>query len=120
MHDVICPDHLITKEMCNNIMRTMPDAFHRISDRFKTQSMCNEAVEIGPWHLKDVSDHYKTQEMCDKAVRDYLFSFRFVPDRFVTEQQKDIWYDQYYVYNDNGMIKWYDGYKKKKGSKSTN
>ena len=30
------PDHLWMKEMCNDIMRTMPNAFHRIPDRFKT------------------------------------------------------------------------------------
>ena len=61
-------------------MRTMPDTFHRIPDRFKTLEMCSEAVEVDPWHLKDVPDHFKTQEMCDKAVRDYIFSLRFVPD----------------------------------------
>ena len=26
-------------------MRTMPDAFHRIPDRFKTQSMCEKAIK---------------------------------------------------------------------------
>ena len=52
--------------------------------------------------------------MCDKAARDYLLSLRLVHDWFVTQQQKDIWYDDDYVYNDNEMIKWYECYKKRK------
>ena len=56
--------------------------------------------------------------MCDKAVRDYIFSLQFVPDWFVTQQQIDIWYDDDYVYNDNEMIKWYDGYKARKARKA--
>ena len=57
--------------------------------------------------------------MCDKAVRDYLFSLQYVPDWFVTQQKKDIWYDDDYVYNYNEMIKWYDGYKKRKAQKAS-
>ena len=56
--------------------------------------------------------------MCDKAVRDYIFSLQFVPDWFVTQQQIDIWYDDDYVYNDNEMIKSYDGYKARKARKA--
>ena len=84
------PDHLITQEMCNEIMRTVPNAFHRIPDRFKAQEMCIKAVEVDQWYLYDVPDHFKTQEMCDKAVRDYLFSLQFVPDWFVTQQMMTI------------------------------
>ena len=112
------PDHLRTQEMCSEIMPTMPDAFHRIPDHFKTQEMCIKAVEVDPWHLYDVPDHFKTQEMCIKAVRDYLFSLRFIPDYFITQEQIDIWYVDDYVYNDNEMIKWYDGYQKRKAQKA--
>ena len=63
-------------------------------------------------------DRFKTQEMCNKAVRYNLFSLRFVPDWFVTHQQIDVWYDDDYVYNDNEMIRWYDGYKKRKFQKA--
>ena len=69
--------------------------------------------------LKDVPDHFKTQEMCDKSVRDYLFSLQQVPGWFVTQEQIDIWYDDNYVCNDNEMIKWYDGYKARKGQKTS-
>ena len=54
------PDHLWTQEMCNEILRTMPDEFHRIPDRFKTK------------------------KMCDKAVKDDSSSLQFVPDWFIT------------------------------------
>ena len=57
--------------------------------------------------------------MCDKAARNYLFSLQFVPDWFVTHRQIDIWYDDDYVYNDNEMIKWYGGYKKRKAQKAS-
>ena len=50
-------------------------------------------------------------------MRDYLFSLRLVLDWFVKQQQIDIWYDDDYVYNDNGMIKWCDGYQKRKAQK---
>ena len=36
------PDHLWTQEMCIEIMRTMPDAFHCIRDHFKTQEICDK------------------------------------------------------------------------------
>ena len=81
--------------------------------------MCIKAVEVDPWQLYHVPDQYKTQEMCDKAVREYPFSLPFVSDWFVTQQQIDIWYDDDYVYNDNEMIKWYDGYKKRKAQKAS-
>ena len=113
------PGHLITQEMCNETMRAMPNAFHRIPDRFKSQEMCTKAVEVNLLQLKDVPGHFKTQEMCDKAARDYLFSLQFVPDWFLTWKQIDIWYDNDYVYNDHGMINWYDGYKKQKAEKSS-
>ena len=81
--------------------------------------MCIKAVEVDPWQLKDVPDHYKTQEMCDKSMRDYLFSLQQVADWFVTQEQIDIRYDDDYVYiNNNKLIKWYDGYQKRKAQKA--
>ena len=66
-----------------------------------------------------VPDHLTMQQMCDKVVGDYLFFLQLVPDWFVTKQQVDIWYDDNYVYNDNEMIEWYEGYKKRKAQKAT-
>ena len=47
-------DHFKIREMCNEVMRTMPNAFYRIPDRFKTLEMCDEVVEVDPWQLKYV------------------------------------------------------------------
>ena len=79
------PDRCKTEEMCNKIIRTMPNAFHR-----KTQEMCINTVEVDPRQLKDVPGHFITQGMCDKAARDYIFSLQFVPNWFVAREQIDI------------------------------
>ena len=93
------PDHFKTQEMYNEIMRTMPDAFHCIPD------------------------HFKSQAICDQAVKEDSSSLQFVPDWFVKKEQMWIWYDDYY--NDDGdhqdndddedkFFEWYDGYKNEK------
>ena len=98
------PDHFWTQEMCNEIMRTMPDAFHHIPDRFKTQ------------------------KMYDQAVKEDSSSLQFVPDWFVTREWMWMWYDDYY--DDDGdhwdndddedkFFEWYDGYKKRKAQKAS-
>ena len=48
--------------MCNEIMRTITDAFHCIPG------------------------HFKTQEMCDKAGKENSSSLEYVPDWFVTRE----------------------------------
>ena len=89
-------------------MPTMPDAFHRIPNRFKTQ------------------------EMCDKAVKDDSSSLQFVPDWLVTQEQIGLWdddtcfrwyddgKDKFIEFNDDedNFLEWYDGYKKRKAQKS--
>ena len=52
-------------------------------------------------------------------VRDDSFSLNFVLDWFVTQEQIELWHDDAYYYNDNEMIKWYDGYKKRKAQKAS-
>ena len=89
-------DRLRMQEMYNEIMHTMPNAFHCIIDHFKTQEMCNKKEKM-PW---------------------VYFSLQFVPDWFVTQQQIDVWYDDDDIYNDNEMIKWYNGYKTQKVQKA--
>ena len=58
------PDHFWMQEMCNEVIRTISDAFHY-----------NIPVRL------------KTQEMCKKAVKDNPSSLQFVPDWFATQQQ---------------------------------
>ena len=55
--------------------------------------------------------------MCDDVVRCYPHSLQNVPDWFVTQQQIDRWHDNNYVHNDEGLSKWYKGYKKQKAEK---
>ena len=110
-------DSLRMQEMYNEIMCTMPNGFHRISVRLKTQEMCNKAV-VDSWQLKNVSNRFKIQKMCDAAVCNKLSMMLFVPDWFLTQQQIDVWYDDYFLYNDNEMIKWYDVYKVQKAKKA--
>ena len=104
--------------MCNEITRTMPDTFHCIPDCHKTQEMCIKYVEIDPSFLVLVPDNFKTQEMCDKAVRKSPSSLLFVPDWFVTQRQVKLWNDNNEYHDDDKLIKWYDGYKKRKTQKA--
>ena len=108
-----------TQEVSDDAMRSNPAVFFLVPDSFKSQEMYIKAVEVDPWQLDDAPDHLETQEMCDEAVKDYPFSLQLVPDWFLTRQQIDIWYDGDYIYNDNEMIKWYDGYKKRKTQKTS-
>ena len=103
----------------------MPNAFHRIPDRFKTQEMCIKAVEVDPSFLQLIPDHFKTQGICDKAVRDDSSSLQFVPDWFVARERLYMWHDDYF--DDDGVhwdddedkfFEWYDGYKKRKAQKA--
>ena len=88
-------------------------------DDLKAPRMCSKAVEKDSWLLKDVPDHFKTQLMCNDAVRYYPYSLHHVPHWFVTQQQIDRWHDNNYVHNDEGLSKWYDGYKKRKAQKAS-
>ena len=112
------PDHLKTMEMCNEITRTMLDVFYCIPDRHKTQDMCIKSVEVDPSFLELVPDNFKTQKMCDKAMKKGAFSSRFVPDWFVTQQQVKLWNDDSKYHDDDKLIKWHDGYKKRKAQKA--
>ena len=57
--------------------------------------------------------------MCDDEVRNYPFSLQFVPDWFVTQQQIKIWHDSDDWHDDNEIIEWYKGYKKRKAQKAS-
>ena len=117
---IVAPGHLKTQEMCNEIMSINPLSLVYAPDRFKTKEMCIKAIEVGPWELYIVPDHLKTQEMCDKAGKDDFLSLQYVPDWFVTHGQVKIWHDdsEYHDDDDDEVIEWYDGYKKRKAQKA--
>ena len=86
--------------------------------RFITQGTCNKAVNKDSWALRFVTDHLKTQKMCEDVVWKDHFSLHFVPDWFVTLQQLKTWGDYHGFCNNDRLIKWYDGYQKRKAQKA--
>ena len=57
--------------------------------------------------------------MCDAAVRKDPFSLQDVPDWFVTQRQIKTWRDDDdYGNYDDGVITWYDSYKKRTAQKA--
>ena len=88
------PDHLRTQEMCNEVMRNNPIGFFFIPDHFKIQEMCIKAFEPDPWQLK------------------------YVPDWFMTQGQVKVWHDYGEYCNDDGVIEWYESYKRRKAQKA--
>ena len=111
------PDHFKTQKMCNEAMSNNPTVLFLIPDHFKTQEMCIKAVEVYPCQLNDAPDHFTTQDMCDDAVWGDPFSLKFIPDWFVTQEQVKLWHDYGDYYDDSELIKWYDGYQKRKAQK---
>ena len=111
------PDNLKTREICNEVMRVRPAAFFLIPDSFKTQDMCIKGVEACPWQLYYVPD--QTRETCDRAARNDFFSLHFVPDWFVTQEQIDLWHDDDDYGNNDEIIVWYEGYKRRKTQKAS-
>ena len=92
--------------------------FFFIPDHLKAQEMCNKEVGIKPHFLVLVPDRLKIEEMCNKALCKHPWLLKYVPAWFVTQQQLKIWHDEDYYCNDDEIIKWYDGYKKRKAQKS--
>ena len=88
-----------------------------IPDHLKTQEMCNKEVDIKPHFLVLVPDRLRAEEMCNKAVCKYPWLLKYLPDWFVTQQQLKLWHDDDYYCNDDEIIKWYDGNKKRKAQK---
>ena len=96
--------------MCNEVMRTMPDAFHLIPDHFKTQGMCIKATEVNLWQLYHVPECFKTQELCNDAVKKEPSSLQYFPDWFMAQGQIKIWHNDDDYCNDDEVIEWYEGY----------
>ena len=68
------------QEMYNEIMRTMPNAFHCIPDRFEKQKMGKKAVKKYPCALQYAPINIITQKMCYEAARIEPLSLACVPD----------------------------------------
>ena len=122
----VVPDHLKTKEMCNEAVRREPYTLRFVPDHFNTQKMCNEAMCENQAAFFLIPDQYKTQEICNKAVKVDPGQLYDVPDWFVVLQE--MWYEDFDDDNhddddnddDDMFIKWYEGYRRRKDSKSKN
>ena len=104
--------------MCNKAVELYPWRLYCfIPDHFKAQVMCNKAVEENPWTMRHVPNHFKTQKMCNKAVQREPKTLEFIPHCFVTQRQTDLWHQDYYR-NKSYIIKWFEGYQKRKAQKA--
>ena len=112
------PNNLKTQETCNEAMHNEPYSLAFVPDCFKTQEMCDKAIEIDPFILWHVPDNLKTQMMCIRTVEAGLGLLEYVPDWFVRQQQIKIWADNDDYCNNDKLIEWYDGYKKRKDQKA--
>ena len=104
--------------MCNEAMRIEPYSLEFVPDHLKTQEMCDKAVEIDPFILWYIPDNLKTQGMCIRAVERGLTLLEYVPDWFGARGQIDLWHNDDYWHDDNKLIRWYEGYKKRKDQKA--
>ena len=90
-----------------------------IPDYVNTQGMWEKALKNDPYNLKLVADHFKTQKMCNKTVKDEPSSLQYIPDWFVTRDQIQIWDDDDNFCDDDEIIEWCNGYKKRKAQKAS-
>ena len=118
------PDWLKTAEMCNGAVKDEVSYLVCVPDHLKTQEMCNEAVRREAYTLGYVPDHLKTEKMREKAVEKDPWSLEYVPDWFLTHQKilqvmkLIIGRRCMFPHNDDDLIKWYEGYKKRKAQKA--
>ena len=57
--------------------------------------------------------------MCDDELSKDPFFLQYVPDWFVTQEQITTWHDDDdHCNNDDVLITWHDGYKKRKAQKA--
>ena len=109
------PDHLKTEEMCKEAVHRDPYILRYVPDHLKTQEMCEEVIHVRPAAFFLIPDHFKTQEMCIRAVKVNPWQLYDVRDWFVILQEM-----QYEDFDDDDdeIIKWHDGYKKRKVQKA--
>ena len=81
------PDHLKMQEMCYEVMRAIPNAFHLIPNHCKNQWMCTKAIEENSCQLYYVPDHIKTQGLSKDAFEEEPTSLPHVPNWLVRQQQ---------------------------------
>ena len=100
--------------MCKEAMHIEPYSLTFVPDCFKIQGIRDKAIEIDPitlWH------NLKTQGMCIRAAEAGLGLLQYVSDWFVTHQQIKVLPDDDEYCDDDELIEWYNGYRKRKAQK---
>ena len=69
----LVPDHLKTKEICNNAVTKLRFIFRYVPDQYKTREMYDKVILENGGTLMFVTSCYKNQKLCDKAVDTCLF-----------------------------------------------
>ena len=129
-------DQYKTWEMCERVVEKHPRQLEKVSDTFKTQRIYERAAEDEPCTL-EAPGHLNTLEMCEKAFERNPQSLMYIPNRYKTQgmcnevAQVPDWFvlqchlkslDKYkgfcinYLYDE--IIKWQNGYQKRKAQKA--
>ena len=96
-----------------------PFSIPNVPERFKTEEMCIKAFETNPLLLEDVPDDFKIQGTCERVVEKIPGALKFVSDYFFTREWVGMWYDDdEYCMDDDGFIKWYEGYQRRNTQKA--
>ena len=102
---------LLFKMMFEDILLSLMEF---VPNHFKRKEMYNEAVRNNLWSLRHIPDRFKIQEMPIKAVEVDPSFLQLVPDWFETQEQLKLWHGSDDWHDDDELIGWYDGYKKRK------
>ena len=104
--------------MCERAVDAYLWQLRHVPDKFKAQGMCDDVVRREPYKLDYIPDQFKTKEMCNEAVRKKPWLLECLPDWLVTQEQVKIWHNDDYYCNDNIIVEWHEGYKKRKAQKA--
>ena len=112
------PDHLETKEMCNEVCISFRQLFilFPIASRLKRCALKQLKQTYGSWIMSLIA--FKTQKMCDATVSEDPYSLQYFPDWFVTQGQVRKLRDDDNYCDDDEIIERYDDYKKRKAQKA--
>ena len=112
------PDNLKAQEMCNKAMCIELFSLGFVPDHLKTREMCDKAVKIDSFILWYIPDNLEMRGMCTRVFEAGLVLLEYVSDWFVTRAQIDLWHENNYWHDGDKLIKWYEGYQKRKAPKA--
>ena len=102
--------------MCKKAVEEDANMLKYVPEQYKTQEMSSKAGNC-PWLIGHVSDNFKTQETCTRDLEVCPWSLEYIPDWFVTCGGLNLWHDDTFYCNDDGLNKCYEDHKKRKPQK---